>query len=65
MIQYPKRPYCCTPMEWKEANYGIKLDDTPFAVFKTNEHMERAYKILKERHPSSKWYMVVKTKGVY
>ena len=66
------KPYCNTLQKWRDAidtwenaNYGIKLNDIPFCVCTSHEHMSKMYDILKKRHPTSKFYMVVKTKGVY
>lgn len=58
-------PYMCTRESWENANYGIVLDDTPFMVCSDWEHLNKCYDILKKRHPTSKFYMVNKTKGVY
>ena len=65
MRKWKYRPYCCTMEEWLNANYGISLDDIPFCVCRSYEHCNRVYDILKKRHPTSKWAMHTKTKGVY
>lgn len=59
------KPYCCTLQEWLECNYGVRMDGVPFMACKSWEQMERAYKVLKKRHPGAHWTMTNKTKGVY
>lgn len=72
MTSYKNIPYCSMARgrknaidAWENANYGIKLDDIPFCICTSFERMERIYEILKKRHPTSKFTMVIKTKGVY
>lgn len=72
MSEYKIKPYCSIACKhrdaieaWENANYGIKLDDIPFCACTSHEHMCKMYDILKKRHPTSKFYMVVKTKGIY